>query len=380
MSNTSIQLKKSGVSGNTPVDLFHGEVALNYADGKLYYKNAIDDVSFITNQDSFATVSVDGTLLLATSPTDILTLTSGENISLTGNSITKTVNINLPNTINVVENVSAQHVIVYDKLYAGIATDLATPLPFLIAQFTGNSGGFVQVNTQNIDPAGSADYVVTADVGNDSSFFIDMGIQGSGLSQGTIYPLDGYLYVQGNTGQLGGNLIIGTTSETSLIETRFVAGGYNSEDNVVFRFNTEVVTFEREIVSNTTSRIYTHANLAFNEANSAASYANSAFEHSNAAYILAQGAFNAANTGAPDTIARETATAAFIQANAAYEQANTGSGIINNFAIYHFPTGDYGFVTDSFYSVLDEIIGYTYDMKTMPTETNGLINLDAGYV
>jgi hypothetical protein len=206
-----------------------------------------------------------------------------------------------------------------------------------------------------------------------------MGIQGSQLTQGTLYPLDGYLYVQGNTSQLGGNLIIGTTSETQQIETRFVAGG-TEEANVIFRFNTESVTFEREIVSNTTARIYTHANLAFDEANSAASYANSAFEHSNAAYILAQGAYDAANTGAPDTYAREVATAAFIQANAAYEQANTGSGLINNFVLYHFPTGDYGFVTDSLYSVLDEIVGYTYDMKTMPTDTHGLINLDAGYV
>ena len=379
MSNTSIQLKKSGVTGNTPVDLIHGEVALNYADGKLYYKNALDDVRYITNQDSFATISVDGTLLLATSPTDILTLTPGGNISLSGNTITKTVNINLPNTINLVENVTAQHVIVYDKLYAGIATDSATPLPNLIAQFTGNTDSYVQVNAQNIDPHGSADYVVTADVGDDTSFYIDMGIQGSLQSEGTLYPLDGYLYVQGNTSQLGGNLIVGTTSLTPQIETRFVAGG-TEEANVIFRFNTESVTFEREIVSNTTSRIYTHANLAFDKANSAASYANSAFQNSNAAYILAQGAFNTANTGAPDTIARETATAAFIQANAAYEQANTGGGLINNFVLYHFPIGDYGFVTDSFYSGLDDIIGYTYDMKTMPTDTNGLINLDAGYV
>ena len=379
MSNTSIQLKKSGISGNTPVDLIHGEVALNYADGKLYYKNALDDVRYITNQDSFATVSVDGTLILATSLTDILTLSHGDNISLTANATTKSVNINLSNTINIVENVTAQHVIVYDKLYAGIATDSATPLPNLLAQFTGNTSSYVQVNAQNIDPQGSADYVVTADVGDDTSFYIDMGIQGSELTQGTLYPLDGYLYVQGNTGQLGGNLIIGTTSETSLIETRFVAGG-TEEANVIFRFNTETVTFQREIVSNTTSRIYTHANLAFDKANSAALYANSAFEHSNAAYILAQGAFDTANTGAPDTYAREVATAAFIQANAAYEQANTGSGIINNFVLYHFPTGDYGLITDSFYSGLDDIIGYTYDMKTMPTDTNGLINLDAGYV
>ena len=100
MSNTSIQLKKSGVTGNTPesTDLSYGEVALNYADGKLYYKNAIDDISFITNQDSFATVSVNGSLILATSPTDILTLNAGNNISLIGNTTTKTITISATGT------------------------------------------------------------------------------------------------------------------------------------------------------------------------------------------------------------------------------------------------------------------------------------------
>jgi hypothetical protein len=244
MSNTSIQLKKSGVTGNVPVsaDLHYGEVALNYADGKLYYKNALDDVSFITNQDSFATVNVGGSFLLATSPTDILTLSSGNNIVLVGNTTNKSVYINLSNTISV-----------------------------------------------------------------------------------------------------------------------------------------------SEIVSNTTSRIYTHANLAFNAANSAGSYANSAFQKSNAAYILAQGAFNKANTGggsSVDDYARVTANAAFIQANAAFEQANTGSGSVSNFLVYHFPIGDYGSVSDPFpeYSALDDIVSFNYDMKTMPTETNGLIQLDAGYV
>jgi hypothetical protein len=100
MSNTSIQLKKSGATGNTPesTDLSYGEVALNYADGKLYYKNAIDDISFITNQDSFATVSVNGSLILATSPTDILTLNAGNNISLIGNTTTKTITISATGT------------------------------------------------------------------------------------------------------------------------------------------------------------------------------------------------------------------------------------------------------------------------------------------
>jgi hypothetical protein len=39
MANTIIRLKNSGASGNTPGTLQPGELAINYADGKLYYGN-----------------------------------------------------------------------------------------------------------------------------------------------------------------------------------------------------------------------------------------------------------------------------------------------------------------------------------------------------
>jgi hypothetical protein len=93
MSNTSIQLKKSGIQGNTPSDLIHGEVALNYADGKLYYKDVLDGISYITNQDSFSTVSANGTLILASSPTDILSIVAGNNVTIGANTSNKRITI-----------------------------------------------------------------------------------------------------------------------------------------------------------------------------------------------------------------------------------------------------------------------------------------------
>jgi hypothetical protein len=45
MANTKIILKKSGSTGNTPASLEFGELALNYADGKLFYKNANNIIS-----------------------------------------------------------------------------------------------------------------------------------------------------------------------------------------------------------------------------------------------------------------------------------------------------------------------------------------------
>jgi hypothetical protein len=169
-------------------------------------------------------------------------------------------------TLEAMQNVDAQNIVAYNKFYAGIATNLATPLPYLIAQFTGNTAPYVQVNAQNIDPLGSADYVVTGDVGDDETFFITTGMQGSQLEQGVLYPLDGYLIVQGNTSQLGGNLTIGAISGTPGIKTRIVANGYEVE-NVVAEFGNDEIVLNREIVSNTTSRIYNHANAAFEFAN-----------------------------------------------------------------------------------------------------------------
>jgi hypothetical protein len=109
-------------------------------------------------------------------------------------------------------------------------------LPHLIAQFASNSASYVQTNSQNINPEGSADWVVTADNGTDTDFYIDMGLHGSQALDGVISPYDGYLYVQGSTiGQAGGNLIIGTTSSYPGLETMFVSGGYQYQNNIVMR-------------------------------------------------------------------------------------------------------------------------------------------------
>ena len=149
--NTAIQLKKSGATGNTPFDLQYGEVAINYADAKLYYKNDLGAISYITNQDTFGTVSANGSLIISTTPTDILNLTPNTNIRILGVPGSKTVYFDLPDSITLNSNVAAQNVIAYNQFYAGIATYSSTPLPNLIAQFTGNSTNYIQVNAQNID-------------------------------------------------------------------------------------------------------------------------------------------------------------------------------------------------------------------------------------
>jgi len=53
MANT-IKLKNSGTSSNTPSSLEHGELAINYADGKLYYKNGSNAIVEFTSSVNLA--------------------------------------------------------------------------------------------------------------------------------------------------------------------------------------------------------------------------------------------------------------------------------------------------------------------------------------
>lgn len=93
MSNTSIQLKKSGTTGNTPSGLAFGEVALNYADGKLYYKNSFGGTSYISNQFSFDTINSNNSLVFAGGVSDTLSIAPGNNVTISTNTTTKTITI-----------------------------------------------------------------------------------------------------------------------------------------------------------------------------------------------------------------------------------------------------------------------------------------------
>ena len=91
--NTVIQVKKSGVLGNTPVDLNIGELALNYADGKIFYLNSSNSISSIENQNTFSTVNVNSTLIVADTPTDTFKINSGDGITISADNVNKSITI-----------------------------------------------------------------------------------------------------------------------------------------------------------------------------------------------------------------------------------------------------------------------------------------------
>ena len=98
-----------------------------------------------------------------------------------------------------------------NSMYVGYPTftSLGTDV---VAQFAGNVPGYSQLNFQNASNAvtASSDYIITADNGNDSTHFIDLGMTSSTWDDSEpntlsgMAPNNGYLYVQ------DGNLTIGT--------------------------------------------------------------------------------------------------------------------------------------------------------------------------
>jgi hypothetical protein len=93
----------------------------------------------------------------------------------------------------------------------------------VVAQFSGNTNSYSQINFENINSGtlASTDYIATADNGNDSSFFANWGITSSTHDDPAFFgdnatKNDAYLYVVANGITSGsterGNLIVGSTN------------------------------------------------------------------------------------------------------------------------------------------------------------------------
>ena len=130
----------------------------------------------------------------------------------------------------------------------------AGTFPNAFVQTYSNVNNYSQLIYQNINNGSDAtsDLVVTADTGTDSTYYLDMGVAGSGYDNTTptnslgtsIYPLDAYIYTQGNSGRSGGNLTIGTTSTNTSI--RLLVGGGNMS-NVAANITTTGVSISQAL-------------------------------------------------------------------------------------------------------------------------------------
>jgi hypothetical protein len=83
MANTVFQHKRSGTPSNVPPGLELGELAINYADGLIFYKNTTGQIVSISGSggNDFGTINANGTLVVADTPGDVLNLVAGNNVT-----------------------------------------------------------------------------------------------------------------------------------------------------------------------------------------------------------------------------------------------------------------------------------------------------------
>jgi len=65
--STAIKLKKSSVSSKVPLttDLEYGELAINYADGKLYYKTSSDSIDYFPSSTASSGATIADAIALS---------------------------------------------------------------------------------------------------------------------------------------------------------------------------------------------------------------------------------------------------------------------------------------------------------------------------
>ena len=165
------------------------------------------------------------------------------------------INSNVQHTLSLIHNgveylsadmngwVTANNIQVFNNLNVGGEADLPgntyvglrTTFPAAQAnlQYAGDQNNFLQFVMQNKSTGinASTDMVATADNGDDSQGFINIGINGSNYSDPAFSitgPNDGYLYVHGIP-NVGGNLSIGTTNANDII---FHTGGTTAANEI----------------------------------------------------------------------------------------------------------------------------------------------------
>lgn len=242
MANTIIRIRSSGVTGNVPSSLQPGELAINYVDGKLFYGDSLSQTAEYSPITEPA--GLDGEL-------QFNNLGSfGSDASLSFNDTSKTLSV----TNLEVGGINVKPQLIEIQNHANAAFDLANTL----------SGGTSTDGWARNAANSAGSYANSA-------------------------------YVQANT-------------STILAQAAFD------------KANTGVSTSTDEFARGHANAAYTQANTATTDAATADQRAVTSGSYANSAYIHANAAFAAANSGSSstDTFARN-------QANSAYNQANTGT-------------------------------------------------------
>ena len=172
LSNTTILIRKSVVSGNTPTELANGEIALNSADGKLFYSDPVGAILSISNQNTFGTVNANSSLIIASNPTDTLSLVAGDNIRINADGVNKSITISATATGSFTDGVFSGDVIAGD-LVANTSLTIGGTSHTTAITYTTSSTSQVSVDSFVIADYRSAKYEVQITSG--SKYHVKIG-------------------------------------------------------------------------------------------------------------------------------------------------------------------------------------------------------------
>lgn len=331
IANTTIRLKRSDVPGNIPTVLDSGELAINTADGLLFYKdtsNQIKSISSGTKTNSFSTINVSSTLLFATSNSDILSIGGNGAIFVTGDSLNDTI------TISALDGTTSQKGVL--RLYDGTDSTSVS----LAATANSVNSAYALANTAYNLGLSFGDFLTTnykvqeyIAVANQTSFTVTGGYQKNNVAvyvngillDSTDYTANsGSVVILNNGTNLGDNVSIArwlfdnsiyltaqqrfdeftATNNQSVFAT---TGTYTPGYIKVFR-NGILLESSEFTATNGTNVTLTHAALSndivtlnywgadFIEATPVFILANNAWNASNAVYNMANTALNVANS------------------------------------------------------------------------------------
>jgi hypothetical protein len=243
MSVNQLKLKRSAVSGKQPTtsSLALGELAVNTVDGKVFLKKD-DGIQTIVE---LATTSGSINFASTSSFANNFNVANALTASVISGSLW-----NLKGTVSHIPYFSASNQVLGDSAMFQVDNGLdqgysiainqngvdtnnpealyvyqASTSSFNVISGKGNLDSYLQLNIQNVNagPTASSDVVATANNGNETSNYIDMGINSSNFTGFLGGPNDAYIYSTGN------NLHIGNASANKHIG--FFAGGGDVEND-----------------------------------------------------------------------------------------------------------------------------------------------------
>jgi hypothetical protein len=349
IANTTIRLRKSATPGNQPSSLANGEIAINYADGRIYYLNANGSIASISgggsSSYSFSTINVNSSLVLATSPTDILTLAGANGITVTACTSSKVITIGTTGTVGIdtyardtANGAASLAQAAFDKANTGGSGSSSGYLANSI--IFANASGYLS-NTNNLQFfTSNNNFVVTGNV-------IGGGVRTTSSASAPASPTPGDIWYKTTNDKIYRYTYDGTNSYWIDINTPiFASNGTISIDPWVRDTANAIIGVD--LTQNTNITYVTGlAQAAFDKANTGVStstdeYARTLANTATNNIVILQGVDTTQNTRISSV--DNTANAAYAKANAAFDKANTGgsgssSGYLANSVIFANATG-----------------------------------------